>query len=176
MSARAPPPCAGWWWGEASVFLRSIVLHSQTGPTPGNPTAVTLTPATPLAALLALLLLWALIGLAGLLRPQSLGFVARTLFPLGALVGIAIAVVAAVNLAAPVERVTLLLGLPDLPMHMRLDALASVFLFLLGAASTGISLFAAAYFPRCRGTAPGLLFLHYHPFPPPLRLRPLLTA
>ncbi len=146
------------------MFLRSIVLHSQTGPTPGNPIAVTLTPATPLAALLALLLLWALIGLAGLLRPQSLGFVARTLFPLGALVGIAIAVVAAVNLAAPVERVTLLLGLPDLPMHMRLDALASVFLFLLGAASTGISVFAAGYFRRGRGTAPGLLCLQYHLF------------
>jgi len=125
---------------------------------------VTLTPATPLAALLALLLLWVLLGLAGLLRPQSLGFVARTLFPLGALCGVAIAVVAAVNLAAPVERVTLLLGLPDLPMHMRLDALASVFLFLLGAASAGISVFAAGYFRRGRGTAPGLLCLQYHLF------------
>jgi hydrogenase-4 component B len=125
---------------------------------------VIFTPDTPLAALLALLLLWTVIGLAGLLRPQSLAYVARTLFPLGALCGIAIAVIAAVNLAAPVERRTLLLGLPDLPMHMRLDALASVFLFLLGAASTGISVFAAGYFRRGQGTAPGLLCLQYHLF------------
>src|SRR5260221_1996102 len=49
-------------------------------------------------------------------------------------------------------------------MHMRLDALASVFLFLLGAASAGISVFAAGYFRRGRGTAPGLLCLQYHLF------------
>ena len=125
---------------------------------------MTFIPATPLAALLALLLLWTVIGFAGLLRPKSLAYVARTLFPLGALCGIAIAVLAALNLAAPVERMTLLLGLPDLPMHMRLDALTSVFLFLLGAASTGISVFAAGYFRRSQGTAPGLLCLQYHLF------------
>jgi formate hydrogenlyase subunit 3/multisubunit Na+/H+ antiporter MnhD subunit len=125
---------------------------------------VTFTPDSPLAALLALLLLWVLLGLAGLLRPLNLAFVARTLFPLGALCGIAIALIAVVNIAAPLERRTLVLGLPDLPMHLRLDALASVFLFLLGAASTGISVFAAGYFRRGRGTAPGLLCLQYHLF------------
>jgi hydrogenase-4 component B len=125
---------------------------------------VTFTPDSPLAALLALLLLWVLLGLAGLLRPLNLAFVARTLFPLGALCGIAIALIAVANIAAPLERRTLLLGLPDLPMHLRLDALASVFLFLLGAAATGISVFAAGYFRRGRGTAPGLLCLQYHLF------------
>jgi formate hydrogenlyase subunit 3/multisubunit Na+/H+ antiporter MnhD subunit len=125
---------------------------------------VSFSPDSPLAALLALLLLWALIGLAGLLRPHSLRFVARTLFPLGALCGIAIAVIAAVNLATPVELGTLLLGLPDLPMHVRLDALSSAFLVLLGATSAGISVFAAGYFRRGHGTAPGLLCLQYHLF------------
>jgi len=105
-----------------------------------------------------------LIGLAGLFRPLSLPFVARTLFPLGALCGVAIAIVAVVHLAAPVERMTLVLGLPDLPMHVRLDALASVFLFLLGAASAGISVFAAGYFRRGEGTTPGLLCAQYHLF------------
>jgi len=95
---------------------------------------------------------------------MSLAFVARTLFPLGALCGIGLAWVAAVNLAAPPEQLTLPIGLPDLPMHVRLDALSSVFLFLLGAASAGISVFAAGYFRRGQGTPPGLLCLQYHLF------------
>jgi len=37
-------------------------------------------------------------------------------------------------------------------------------LFLLGAASTGISIFAAGYFRRGEGAAPGLLCLQYHLF------------
>jgi len=119
---------------------------------------------SPLNACLALLAAWGVIGLAGLLRPMSLAFVARTLFPLGALCGIGLAWVAAVNLAAPPEQLTLPIGLPDLPMHVRLDALSSVFLFLLGAASAGISVFAAGYFRRGQGTPPGLLCLQYHLF------------
>ena len=55
-------------------------------------------------------------------------------------------------------------GLPDLPMHLRRDALSSLFLLLLGAASAGISVFAAGYFRRGHGTAPGLLCLQYHLF------------
>jgi formate hydrogenlyase subunit 3/multisubunit Na+/H+ antiporter MnhD subunit len=107
---------------------------------------------------------WGLIGLAGLLRPTSLRFVGRTLFPLGALCGLALAVVAALSLAAPAEQATLQIGLPDLPMHVRRDALASLFLFILGAASAGISVFAAGYFRAGRGTAAGLLCLQYHVF------------
>jgi hydrogenase-4 component B len=120
--------------------------------------------ASPLSACLALLALWGLIGLAGLLRPTSLRFVGRALFPLGALCGVAIALVAASSLGAPAEQRTLLVGLPDLPSHMRLDALASFFLFLLGAAAAGISIFAAGYFRRGQGTPPGLLCLQYHLF------------
>jgi len=119
---------------------------------------------SPLTACLALVALWGLIGLIGLLRPMSIGFVGRTLFPLGALCGVALAVVAAVSLGAPPEQATLRIGLPDLPMHVRLDALTSLFLFLLGAASAGISMFAAGYFRRGHGTPPGLLCLQYHLF------------
>ena len=107
---------------------------------------------------------WGGIGLAGLARPASLGFVARTLFPLGALVGLALALVAALSIGAPPERQLLVIGLPDLPMHLRLDALSSLFLALLGAAGTGISVFAAGYFRRGQGTLPGLLCLQYHLF------------
>jgi formate hydrogenlyase subunit 3/multisubunit Na+/H+ antiporter MnhD subunit len=119
---------------------------------------------SPLLACLSLLAVWAGLGLAGLLRPGSLAFVARTLFPLGALAGVGLALVAALALGAAPERQVLRVGLPDLPVHLRLDALASVFLALLGAASAGISVFAAGYFRRGQGTPPGLLCLEYHLF------------
>jgi formate hydrogenlyase subunit 3/multisubunit Na+/H+ antiporter MnhD subunit len=125
---------------------------------------VTLLPHSPLDACLTLLALWGLIGFAGLLRPTSLVFVGRTLFPLGALCAVALAVVGLSSLGAPTERAVLIVGLPDLPMHLRRDALSSLFLFLLGAASAGISVFAAGYFRRGHGTSAGLLCLQYHLF------------
>jgi hydrogenase-4 component B len=125
---------------------------------------VTLLVHSPLDACLTLLALWGLIGLAGLLRPTSLRYVGRTLFPLGAVCSLALAVVALSSLAAPTERAVLIVGLPDLPMHLRRDALSSFFLFLLGAASAGISMFAAGYFRRGHGTSAGLLCLQYHLF------------
>ncbi len=88
----------------------------------------------------------------------------RLLFPLGALVGLALAAVALFTIAAPAEQQVLPLGLPDLPFHLRRDALSNVFLFLLGAASAGISLFGAGYFRTGEGSPPGLLCLQYHVF------------
>ena len=117
-----------------------------------------------LNACLAIIAVWGLIGLAGLLRPTSLLYVGRTLFPLGALCGVALAVVAATSLQAPVEQAVLSIGLPDLPMHVRRDALSSLFLVLLGATSAGISIFAAGYFRRGAGTSAGLMCLQYHFF------------
>src|SRR5262245_52117118 len=96
-----------------------------------------------LGACLALLTVWGLIGLAGLPRPTSLALVGRTLFPLGAVCGLALAAVAGASLRAPAEQLTLLIGLPDLPAHVRLDALSSFFLLLLGVVSACISIFAA---------------------------------
>jgi len=119
---------------------------------------------SPLSASLTLLAVWGLVGLAGLLRPRSVGLAGRTLFPFGALCGILLALVGLAGLTAPVEQRTLLIGLPDLPMHVRLDALSSVFLVLLGVVSAGISVFAAGYFRRGQGTPPGLLCLQYHVF------------
>jgi formate hydrogenlyase subunit 3/multisubunit Na+/H+ antiporter MnhD subunit len=119
---------------------------------------------SPIDACLTLCATWAIVGLAGLLRPQSLEFAGRTLFPLGAVVGVALAVSAAAGLGTVPQQRTLLIGLPDLPLHARLDALSAVFLVLLGLASAGISLFAAGYFRRGEGTSPGLLCLQYHLF------------
>jgi hydrogenase-4 component B len=121
-------------------------------------------PSSPLSAILLLLGAWVCIALAGLLRPRSLRFVGRTLFPLGAVCGLAIAGIAALAISQPPEHLTLPIGLPNLPMHLRRDALSSVFLVLLGAVSAGISVFGAGYFRSGQGTPPGLIGLHYHLF------------
>jgi formate hydrogenlyase subunit 3/multisubunit Na+/H+ antiporter MnhD subunit len=113
---------------------------------------------------LLLLAAWGVIGVAGLARPASVFVVGRLLFPLGALVGVALALVALGSVADPVARLVLPIGLPDLPFHVRRDALSDVFLFLLGAASAGVSVFGAGYFRSGSGTAPGLLCLQYHVF------------
>jgi hypothetical protein len=60
---------------------------------------------SPLAACLALLAGWALVGVAGLLRPASIAFVGRVLFPLGALTSVALAIVAGCAGSSP-ERLT----------------------------------------------------------------------
>jgi hydrogenase-4 component B len=119
---------------------------------------------SPLTLCVLLLMAWCTVGLAGMVRPLSLAFVGRTLFPLGAVVGVALAVVAATSLTHATEQLVLPIGLPDLPVHLHLDALSGVFLVLLGAASAGISIFAAGYFRQGEGTAPGLLCLQYHLF------------
>jgi formate hydrogenlyase subunit 3/multisubunit Na+/H+ antiporter MnhD subunit len=107
---------------------------------------------------------WVAIGVAGLLRARSIVFVGRVLFPLGAAAGIALAGVALLAILQPPQSAVLPLGLPDLPFHLRLDALSAFFLLLLGAAGAGISVFAAGYFRSGEGTAPGLLCLQYHVF------------
>jgi formate hydrogenlyase subunit 3/multisubunit Na+/H+ antiporter MnhD subunit len=119
---------------------------------------------SPIDACLVLLTGWIVVGAAGMLRPGNVVFVARLLFPLGALIGVGLAVVAVSSLALPAERVSLLVGLPDLPFHLRLDPLARTFLALLGGASAGVSIFAGGYFRKGQGTAPGVLGLQYHLF------------
>jgi hydrogenase-4 component B len=114
--------------------------------------------------LLAAIAAWIAIGAAGVLRPHNFFVVARVLFPLGAAVCLLVAIVAGVGLFSGTETAVLPLGLPGLPFHFRLDALSAFFLLLLGAASAGISVFAAGYFRQGEGTPPGVLCLLYHLF------------
>ena len=109
---------------------------------------------------------WIALGLAGFLRSNSIRFVARILFPLGAVLCLGMALLAAIFLTSDSgpQSVILPLGLPDLPFHLRLDVLSGFFLLLLGVAGTGISTFAAGYFRSGEGTAPALLGMHYHIF------------
>ena len=84
--------------------------------------------------------------------------------PAGAAVALALAVVAGYAIALLPESAVLPLGLPDLPFHLRIDALSAFFLLLLGAASAAISLFSSGYFRSSEGTAPGLICFQYHAF------------
>lgn len=120
--------------------------------------------AAPLDLILGLVMFWLLIGVAGLVRPASLRFVSRVLFPLGALGGVLLACTAVWAIGVAPVAVVLPLGLPDLPFHLRLDALSAFFIALVGAVAFGVSLFSAGYFRRGEGTAPGLLCLQYHVF------------
>src|SRR2546423_6268810 len=119
-----------------------------------------------LYCILLLLLSWLVLGVGGLIRPHRTGYIAHMLFPLGAVVSLGLALVAGIALARGQlpQILTLPLGLPDLPFHLRLDTLSAFFLLLLGLAGVGISIFAAGYFRSGAGTAPGLLCLQYHVF------------
>jgi hydrogenase-4 component B len=119
---------------------------------------------SPLDLILGVVLFWLMVGLAGILRPTSLRFVSHILFPLGAAGAAVVTLAAVVAIGAIPETAVLPLGLPELPFHLRLDALSAFFIALLGTASFGISVFSAGYFRSGEGAAPGLLCLQYHVF------------
>jgi hydrogenase-4 component B len=109
-------------------------------------------------------LFWLLLGVAGLvLAPRRPG-VSKPVFLLGAAIGVLVGVTALAFLGSGPETAVLLIGLPDLPFHLRLDNLSAVFALLLGFAAAGISLYAAGYFHLGGESPPGTLGLAYHLF------------
>ena len=92
---------------------------------------------------------WLAIGAIGLARPRDLRVV-RVLFPLGAAVAVAQVGIAFVALGQSPETSVLPLGLPDLPFHLRLDALSAFFLLLLGSAARRHLALLRGLFPRRR--------------------------
>jgi formate hydrogenlyase subunit 3/multisubunit Na+/H+ antiporter MnhD subunit len=107
---------------------------------------------------------WIAIGALGLIRSRATHLISRLLFPLGALVALAVAGTALAALAGPAQTLVLPLGLPGLPFHLRIDPLAAFFLLLLGAATFAVSLFSAGYFRADDSAAPGLVCFQYHVF------------
>jgi formate hydrogenlyase subunit 3/multisubunit Na+/H+ antiporter MnhD subunit len=114
--------------------------------------------------ILCVIAAWLVLGFLGIAALRQFDIVARILFPLGGLLGLLLAFTAVQGLSGTAEVTTLPIGLPQLPFHLRLDALAAFFLFIIGAAAFGISLFAAGYFRKGEGTPPGLLCFEYHVF------------
>jgi len=111
---------------------------------------------SPLFGALICVVAWLALGGLSLSPAAGAAFARRAAFPLGALTGLALAVFGLRAVWDPAASTTLLLGFPDMPFHVRIDPLAGFFLFLLGAVSTGISVYAAGYF---RDEAPGRLAL-----------------
>jgi formate hydrogenlyase subunit 3/multisubunit Na+/H+ antiporter MnhD subunit len=111
-----------------------------------------------------IVLFWLAIGVVAVFRPNHPRAVTRLLYPLGAIAGIALAVVGLAAIGLPPAQLVLPLGLPDLPFHLRLDALSAFFLLLLGATSAGISCYSAGYFSAGKQASAGLTCLHYHWF------------
>lgn len=105
---------------------------------------------------------WLILGLTGLLLKNS-RLVTQLIFPLGAFCSLLLAS-AGLDGLHETSVALLPLGLPDLPFHLRIDALSGFFLLLLGAASFGISLFSTGYFRSMDPAEAALLSLQYHVF------------
>jgi hydrogenase-4 component B len=107
---------------------------------------------------------WIALGVAGLALQRSPQLINNVIFPLSALTSLTLAATGLCALASSPDILVLPLGLPDLPLHLRLDPLSAFFLILLGGASLGVSLFSAGYFRSMAGGTLGLLCLEYHLF------------
>ncbi|WP_082708484.1 hydrogenase 4 subunit B [Thiobacillus denitrificans] len=107
---------------------------------------------------------WLVLGFAALLLQGSQRLLIRLVFPLGALGALFIAGVGVAGLLLPASAVILPIGLPDLPFHLRLDALSAFFMVLLGGAAFGITVYAMGYFRNMAAGPLALLILWYHLF------------
>ena len=118
----------------------------------------------PVDAAVTLSVAWLALGTIGLALMRAPRIITGVLFPAGALVGLALAATGLWAINAPPSVAILPAGLPELPFHVRVDALSGFFLLLLGGVSFGVSLFAAGYFRGTDATTLGLLNLQYHVF------------
>jgi hydrogenase-4 component B len=119
---------------------------------------------SPLAGSLLVAGVWLVVAVAGLIPAGNAAFARRFAFPLGAAAGVALAAWGLQAMWLPPQTMTLPLGLPDLPFHLRVDPLAGFFLMLLGSVSAGISVYAAGYFREERSGRLTLISLQYHVF------------
>jgi hypothetical protein len=80
-----------------------------------------------------LAVVWVVLGIAGLGLTRAPRLITAVLYPAGALVSLALALTGLWAMGAPASAAILPAGLPDLPFHVRVDALSGFFLLLLGA-------------------------------------------
>ena len=98
---------------------------------------------SPLAidVVLGVVVFWFVLGLLGIAVRHNARLISNLVFPAGAAASLLLAVTALLAIGGASQVAILPLGLPDLPFHLRLDALAAFFLFLLGAVAAGVSIF-----------------------------------
>jgi hydrogenase-4 component B len=119
---------------------------------------------SPLAGSLLVAVSWLAIAAVGLVSARNAAIARRIAFPLGTLAGLALAAFGLQAVWLPAQTMTLPLGLPDLPFHLRIDPLAGFFLLLLGSVSAGISVYSAGYFRDETADRLTLISLEYHVF------------
>lgn len=118
----------------------------------------------PLTVVGWVILMWSVFGVLGLVLQRAPQAISNALFPASAGASLLLTVAGGWALGSPIDVAILPLGLPDLPLHVRIDPLAAFFLTLLGSVSFGVSLFGAGYFRTLPGGTLGLLCLEYHLF------------
>ena len=120
--------------------------------------------ATPLTGSLIAATSWLVLSALALIPSRNAFFARHIAFPLGALAGLALAGFGLEAVWLPAAQMTLPLGLPDLPFHLRVDPLAGFFLMLLGSVAAGISVYAGGYFREETVGRLMLIGLQYHVF------------
>src|SRR5580765_6624016 len=118
----------------------------------------------PVEVAVTLAVIWRGLGVLGFVFVRAPRALIRSVFPAGGVIALALGTTGLWAIGAAPSTAILPAGLPDLPFHVRVDALSGFFLLLLGGVSFGISLFAAGYFRDTEATALGLLSLQYHVF------------
>ena len=108
-------------------------------------------------------LYWLCLAFAALFLQRGRGL-QGLIFPLGALGALFMAGVGVAAVLGTPSAIVLPIGLPDLPFHLRLDALSGFFLALLGGAAFGVTLYAWGYFKSLASGPRALLALWYHLF------------
>ncbi|HWI15621.1 MAG TPA: proton-conducting transporter membrane subunit, partial [Burkholderiales bacterium] len=118
----------------------------------------------PVDVALALALMWIALGVIGLFIDRSGRLVTAVIFPAGAAVAAGVAATGLWAIGAPASAVVLPAGLPDLPFHLRVDALSGFFLLLLGGVSAAVSVFAGGYFAGDKHGGLPVVCLQFHLF------------
>ncbi len=109
-------------------------------------------------------LYWITLGFAALLFQRRRDLLIRLVFPLGAVGALFIMAIGVAGLPLPASAMVLPIGLPDLPFHLRLDALSAFFMLLLGGAAFGVTVYAIGYLRSMEGGPLALLAMWYHLF------------
>ena len=118
----------------------------------------------PIEAAVTLPVIWLGLGAGALALSRAPHLVTRWIYPCGAAIALALALTGLWAMSTPASSALLPAGLPDLPFHVRVDALSGFFLLLLGGVSFGVSLCAVGYFAATETQSTGLVCLQYHVF------------
>src|SRR5687768_4604403 len=128
-----------------------------------QPIKMNLSPLQPIDPAVTLAVIWIALGVTALAFARRPSVITSLLYPAGACIALALALTGLWAMNAPPSAAILPAGLPDLPFHVRIDALSGFFLLVLGAVAFGVSVFSVAYFREGAGS-PALVCLQYHVF------------